>query len=61
MMGIKKFICGLCKGERGERYVGTRHGLRKHLREVHRIMSGIANSSGEKKTKRRWWIVKDAS
>lgn len=57
-MKIKLFKCGLC---RNERYIGTRHGLRKHLKEEHRIMSRLANSSGEKKKKikQRWWITED--
>jgi hypothetical protein len=56
-MGIKKFKCGLCKKD--DQYVGIREGLRKHLKEEHRIMTEIANTGGEKKVRRRWWIVED--
>lgn len=60
-MSIKKFICGLCKKER--RYVGTRKGLRKHLKEEHRIMTELANGSSAVKkgqsTKQKWWMTKD--
>ena len=37
----------------------TRHGLRKHLREVHGRTIELTNSSGEKKLKQDWWIDKE--
>ena len=62
MTNIKIFSCGLCK--KHEMYKGTRKGLRKHLKEEHRIMTEITNTKdmrekGMKKiitTKQRWWI-----
>ena len=45
-MKIKIFECGLC-GEK-EREKMTRHGLRKHLREYHKIVSKLTNSSYKK-------------
>ena len=57
-MKIKKFKCGLCKQH--EQYYMTRIGLRKHLREKHLIKTGLANGNlGDRKAKRRWWIVED--
>lgn len=56
-MKIKVFICGLCKNEK---YKGTRAGLRKHLREEHRIMTQITNKGNQSKKKggdikQSWW------
>ena len=55
-MEIKKVKCGLCKKDK--RIWMTRHSLRKHLREEHRIMSAITNQSGadKRKEKQSWWI-----
>lgn len=58
MAEIKKFKCGLCKNKKNEEYIGTRHGLRKHLREEHRIRSEIANW-GEKGLIQKWWITEE--
>jgi hypothetical protein len=54
MMKVIKFRCGLCKAK--EQFVGTRYGLRKHLREEHRIMHEITNGGGGMQ---RWWIKED--
>ncbi len=54
-----KFKCGLCKSY--EQYVGTRLGLRKHLRDEHRILTSIANTTDAKGglKKQRWWKVEE--
>lgn len=56
---IKVLKCRLCKESKGEEYIGTRKGLRKHLREKHKIMSQITNSGYNKGyTKQSWWKEK---
>jgi len=55
MPEIKKFICGFCKKKKNNGYTGTRHGLRKHLREEHHIKSEITNWE-DKGFKQKWWI-----
>ncbi len=49
---IKKFTCGLCSN-----HIGTRHSLRKHLKEEHGKTKKITNVLGEKKkmVKQDWW------
>ena len=59
MSEIKVFECGLCK--RDKRIGRTRYGLRKHIKEIHKIMSNLTNSGYDPKTgyvKQRWWIVR---
>lgn len=57
---IKKFICGFCRNKKGKEYVGTRKGLRKHLREEHRIMNEITNMETEKGIfKQNWWKTEE--
>lgn len=58
---MKRFICGLCKkNKKVEDFISDRKGLRKHLRENHRIMSDITNTgSDEKREIRKWWIVEE--
>jgi len=46
-MTIKKFTCTLCKIKP---YVGTRIGIRKHLREEHFIKTEILNKILDKPT-----------
>lgn len=55
-MKIKRFKCGLCKIDKS--IWMTRYGLRRHLREEHRIMTAITNQVGvsKKKDKQSWWI-----
>lgn len=65
---IKIYECGLCKREK---FSGTRKDLRKHLREIHRIVHQITNRSDItdggrvikspncNKTKQGWWIDKE--
>lgn len=58
MTDIKIFKCGLCKEK--DRIPMTRAGLRKHLREEHRIMKNVANRGvGNKQERQSWWIVED--
>ena len=52
-MEIKRFVCGLCTKKR---FVSTRFGLRKHLREEHRILTALTNTGGAKSSKQNWWI-----
>lgn len=54
MNEIRTFRCGLCKPYKA--YVGTRKGLREHLKREHRILNEITNSFMDKKRK-RWWII----
>lgn len=57
---INKFKCGLCK--LGNEYIGTRKGLRDHLRFEHSILNRITNSQGKRQAgnpyiKQGWWNV----
>ncbi len=53
---MKKCKCGLCRESSGERFVGTRKGLRKHLREEHHITKEIKNKEEKnRKVMQRWW------
>ena len=55
---IKKFKCGICKTEK--KFVGTRHGLRKHLREEHMIKRELTNMQTAKGVfKQNWWIAEE--
>lgn len=59
MGGIKIFKCGFCKRiKNGKGFIGTRKGLRKHLREEHGFTKEITNTiSGDgKPSKRSWWV-----
>lgn len=56
---MKKYICGLCK-DKNKRIVLDRRGLRKHLREEHKIMSEIAGKdSGKERIIQNWWITEE--
>jgi hypothetical protein len=55
---VSKFICGLCNSKKVKVFVGTRKGLRQHLREEHRIMKEITNRTNvtnNKKSTQNWW------
>ncbi len=55
---IKTFQCGLCQ-QKNKEFKSTRAGLRKHLRDEHRILSEITNHVVKGKYKKQsWWIEK---
>lgn len=57
-MKIKKFKCGLCE-EKDRKWI-TRLALRKHLSEVHRIMTQKFNKKFDKKIiGRQRWIIEE--
>lgn len=60
-MTIKTFTCGLCKKDK--HYVGTRKGLRDHIKKEHVIRSELTNqkhnSNNEQLIKQTWWITKE--
>lgn len=60
MNKVKVFRCGICKAKEINTAF-TRHGLRHHLKEEHRILNRLTNASGsntagDKYIKQGWWI-----
>ena len=59
---MKRFKCGLCNKKKVKVYVGTRRGLRNHIKKDHVILSEITNQKFDKNDrdksafKQRWWI-----
>jgi hypothetical protein len=56
MNEIKIFECGICKT-----WLGTRKGLREHLKKEHSIVKNLTNLEHEpasKLNKQNWWITK---
>jgi hypothetical protein len=53
MIKINTFKCGLCN-----KFIGTRKGLREHLKLEHFIKREITNFKGElgKRIKQNFWI-----
>lgn len=57
---IKKFTCGFCRKLKRAEFIGTRKGLRKHLKDEHGFKSELTNIEGNKgKIKQDWWIDKE--
>ena len=58
-MAIKIITCGLCKMKKVS---GTRHGMRKHFREFHKLTKDITNmmyKNGEGYIRQYWWKEED--